>query len=1170
VGTVQKTGRAPEGDESGREGPSTLDGVDGVGLPATEPLLPRPPGRAPSPPSTLAPRQAASHAEGATPRGSAEASTIRRPGEGRPSAPDGPTLFPVPGWDRYQGVRLLGEGGMGRVYLAYDGRLRRNVALKFLRSDSPDLTRRLVAEARAQARVEHPGVCKVYEVGEVEGRVYIAMQYVDGRPLNALAGEVGIEQKVLFLRDAAEGVHAAHRAGFIHRDLKPSNILVEGAQAGAFKVYVMDFGLARDWSGDGLGTATDAVIGTPHYMPPEQARGGSSRLDRRADVYALGATLYSLLTGRPPVVGANTLEVLDRIGRVEPPPPRALDPDIPVDLEAIVLKCLEHDRAARYGSARELADDLDRFLRGEPVLARPAGVLRRAWKRVRRHQLLFSVAVASALLVALAFGQAYLARRGAAEREALARRFAGRVEHIKARARFSGLSPLHDVRADRRALREEMRALGDEVRRAGGAAEGPGYAALGQAHLALDEDDLAFARLDAAWQRGYREPDVAYALALIMGRRYQRERLEAERLSSAEVREAGLREAERRSRGPALDYLRQSEGADLPSAAYVRALLAFYEGRYDDALAEVGAAAGAAPWFYEAPMLEGDILQARALRAWNRGERAPALDDLDAGRRAYARAAAVAESVPAVYDAAADLEDTALLIELYGSDGVPPVATRGLEAVARARLADPDDPSARLLEARLSRRLVQHRMRRGGGDVEADMARALAAARGAVDLAPGWAEAWLELVSCLQQWAWLRQERGLDPSAQLREAVAAFERLPPSRHGYEALTELGLVFKVWADYEDEHGLDSLEHRTRAIDAYEAAIALNERAFEPWANLGIARLVRASLPRADDPDGELGRARAALDRARALNPSSVVPYYYGGRVFRLEAQNRRDRGLDPRPALREALALYEQGLAISPDLPNLHNEVGSAHLDAALAARDAGESPLPHFERAERAFERALAVAPEQGFADNNLGEVYAERAAHLKAEGQDPTPSLRRAEAAYRKALAKLPGQAVIGSNLAHALNLAASADLARGLDPSPRLAQADEALRRAIAQNPAYAKAWAHLGEAKKLAALWRARRGAASDADFEAAAALYDRALAHAPAALEHRLAYADLCLEWGVFRARAGADPRDALQRGLALADAVLAARPTWADAGRLRARLLAASAGTAGPR
>jgi len=198
-------------------------------------------------------------------------STITGPTMPEARAAAGPA-FPVAAWDRYTSVRFLGQGGMGQVFLALDLRLRREVAIKFVRGDDPDYVRRLVAEARAQARVSHARVCKVHEVGEVDGKIYIAMQYIAGEPLGSLAGELTVEQKVMLVRGAAEGLHEAHRAGIIHRDIKPSNIMVARSADGQLEPFVMDFGLARAASDDGQ-SLSGAVLGTPRYMAPEQARG---------------------------------------------------------------------------------------------------------------------------------------------------------------------------------------------------------------------------------------------------------------------------------------------------------------------------------------------------------------------------------------------------------------------------------------------------------------------------------------------------------------------------------------------------------------------------------------------------------------------------------------------------------------------------------------------------------------------------------------------------------------------------------------------------------------------------------------------------------------------------------------------------------------------------------
>ena len=209
--------------------------------------------------------------------------------------------WPAPAWDRYRCDRLLGAGGMGRVFKAWDPRLRRWVALKFLHADDPELTARFLREAQAQARLEHPHICRVYEVGEAAGRPYIAMQYIDGSALGARAGGMTLEQKVLVMSRVAEAIHAAHRLGIIHRDIKPANIMLEETEGGIHP-YVVDFGLVREIGVEGL-TLSGASLGTPQFMAPEQALGKMDRVDRRSDVYSLGATLYTVVAGRPPLGG---------------------------------------------------------------------------------------------------------------------------------------------------------------------------------------------------------------------------------------------------------------------------------------------------------------------------------------------------------------------------------------------------------------------------------------------------------------------------------------------------------------------------------------------------------------------------------------------------------------------------------------------------------------------------------------------------------------------------------------------------------------------------------------------------------------------------------------------------------------------------------------------------
>ncbi len=1080
--------------------------------------------------------------------------------------PAGPTLgvsrpaldrvpgFPVRDWDRYEPLGFLGAGGMGMVFLAQDRRLGRKVALKFVRIENDRHLQRFMVEARAQAQVDHANVCKVFEVGEVEGRVFIAMQHIDGASLDVAAAGLSLEQKAIVLRDAALGVQAAHRVGIIHRDLKPSNIMVQRTEEGPLRTYVMDFGLAREWEQDV--TETGSVLGTPAFMSPEQARGEVHQLDRRTDIYSLGAALYQVATGRLPVTGANPLEILSAIGSADIQPPRAVAADIPRDLEAITLKCLEKDRSRRYGSALALAADLDRFLAGEPVQARSTGRGYRLQRRLRKHWQLAAVVAVAGLAVLVALGVALQSRRELGRRERLARQFTESVARIESIARYSALSPLHDIRADLQTVRALMAQLRQDMRQAGVLADGPGHYALGWGHWIMDDREQAREHLQMAWDAGFREPRAAYALALALGAEYQERLVEAERIPAAAQRDARKREIAARLRDPALALLRQAEGPDAPSAAYRRALLAFYEGRVDEALAGLLALGADQPWFYEAPMLRGSLLQARAWARWNQGEREAAHADFEAGRMALAAAAASGRSAPAVHAALAGLELNALFMEKYGQGRVEPAYRRGIAAARTALAAQPDHPPALILQAALAGQYAESRMDRGE---RADdlVQQAVESATQAVAAGPARADARIALGKAYYLWGNARQEQNLDPREQLARGQQALESLSAEKRDYTVENHLGLIHQTWSDHEEQHGLDPAGHLDSAIAAYRRATRMEPRLLPAWINLGTCLQQRAALPRAAAPEDDLRAALEVLSQARSLNPKHFVPCFVEGKVRHDLAIRQRDRGEDPAAEFQRASEAYRRGLAINPRIPHLHNGLGLAQLHLARAAWDAGGAPGSGLGEAHAAFVQAVAVAPTQVFGYINLGDLLIWRA-RTEPGGRR---FLDEAERRLRQGLKAAPGHRGPLANLGR---LAAARIETGAGDPVQASASGEAVLARALATNPRDRDSLQYLGELRLAVANGKVQQKRALPGDFEQAEAPLRKALEEIPDSRETGLALARLLGLRASWERAQQRDPGPSLRQARTLLESLNRGRPGWAEPLAIQASLAAAEA------
>ena len=308
---------------------------------------------------------------------------------------------PPPTFADYELLGEIARGGMGIVFKARQKKLNRVVALKMILSgelaDDAQVAR-FYSEAEAAARLDHPGIVQVYEVGEVGGRHFYSMAFVDGQSLYDEVTENGpldSRRAVSLMKAAAEAVQCAHDTGIVHRDIKPHNVLVD--RSGQPKVT--DFGLAKLVQGGSELTAAGQIMGTPSYMPPEQATGKLEEIGPVSDVYALGATLYFLLTGRPPFQAASAVETIRQVVDREPVPPRRLNPDIPRDVETICSKCLRKEPSKRYATASEFADDLGRWLEHRPISARPVRRFEKVWLWCKRRPTVAALMTAIVLLV---------------------------------------------------------------------------------------------------------------------------------------------------------------------------------------------------------------------------------------------------------------------------------------------------------------------------------------------------------------------------------------------------------------------------------------------------------------------------------------------------------------------------------------------------------------------------------------------------------------------------------------------------------------------------------------------------------------------------------------------------------------------------------------------------
>ncbi len=954
----------------------------------------------------------------------------RAPG---PPIPEGPRL------GRYVLAEALGAGGMGEVWKAWDTDLGRWVALKFptvVESNHARFRR----EAQTAGKLTHPHIAAIYELGEAEGRIYIAMQYVPGVTLDTIPRE---DRRTLaaLLRDAARAVAHAHEQGIVHRDLKPRNLMAVSGPAG-WHVYVMDFGLARPIEGGDKLSSWGAVLGTPSYMSPEQSRGGP--VDGRSDVYSLGATLYELLTGRAPFQGTTFYETLARVAAEEPARPRLLDPAIDRDLETIVLKCLEKDPDRRFATAGELADDLDRWLQNEPILARPPSLAYRLRRKLARRKGATGAAAAASLAVGLL---AWWFLAGAPERAHLREHREGMRLWDESRKATFGSETLDRARDRAREARARFE-------RALAAAERPEALVMRGRCLELEggEDD-AQASFERALALDPAHPEARVELAQVLLNRAMRLRGPPRAGFTGGVARIAEPEPEgpeeRRLRERAEELLRRGP-APPALEELLEGLLLVARGDYAGGAERLARHSRTETWDADAMRLEGVCrffsrdfkgaeealerslrLSPRATTRMRLGEALLAQGRVDAAVEAYTAAIGIDPRLSKAWSdrgmarftkgdlpgALADFDEAVRIDDRNAQAWLNRGATR--HSMREFDAAIGDFGRALEIDPRYAAALVNRGVaRKNKGDLAGavdDYDRAIALdprdasahlnrgsarkllgdADGAVadwnralELRPGYAEA-------LVNRAIVRRERG-----DLEGAIADYDEAARAAPGNPAVY-----------YNRANARRLKKDLPGAIADYDEAIRLNPRLGHAWLNRGLVR------EEAGDREGAAGDFNEAL----RIGPPTAEAHLHRGNCRKVAG----DRA--------GAIADFDAALGIDPRLAEALNSRGAARYEAG------------DLERAIRDFDLALEARP-------GYPEALLNRSTARRARGD-----ARGAAADGDEALRARP-------DFPEAYNARALARLALG-DPDGAIADCGEALRL----HPRFVHAYANRGLARQ-----------------------------------------------------------------------------------------------------
>ncbi|MBL8152061.1 MAG: protein kinase, partial [Blastocatellia bacterium] len=801
---------------------------------------------------------------------------------------------------KYRLLKQIGQGGMGTVYQARDTKLNRLVALKFLRDQEQDLVARFLQEARSQARIDHKNICKVYEVGEMEGMPYICMQYINGRSLEQVYKQMNLEEKIKVMKDVSEALHHAHKLGIIHRDIKPANIMVEKREDGNWFPIVMDFGVAREVENRGL-THTGTVVGTPAYMSPEQAQGDNKNIDRRADIYSIGTTLYELIAGHTPFKNDMLVKLIMDIVQKEPESLLQILPNIPTDINLIVMKCLEKEPNNRYQSALALANDLQAYLNGETISVREVSFIKRTLKKAKKHKAIVSLSASAAAILILVVTLFIYIQIRTYQQAQITEEFIGEAEKLEDIMRFSHLMPLHNISQEVAVVNSKLKNIDEKMYRKGSISQGAGNYALGRGYLALQEYSKANDYFDRSRSAGFSSPDLDYAQGKTLGILYELEKEQLEKTIKPQERKEKEQQLNQQFRQPALNYLnsyKSQKNIDTKTTLYIEALIDYYDNNFEQVFKKAHEALIQFPWLYEAHTLVGRAYYKQADAEYKRGEYKSAEELYQKAEQSYLAAISLGQSDPEVYNLIAETFTQRLFLasEEHRRDDSQQFFQNALSFYEKASEIKPDFLEAYLTKSRLLQNYAQN-LTYTGTDPTIYLKQSIDAGQKALEISlerkathrlSSIYNSLSRSYSILSEFEKQDGRPSIETVEKMIENAQKAVDLSPASSMFYANLSASYFLKV--EYQDNFGLDITESLNKAIYYSEKAIEMDKDPIFALSNLGFFYFCRAEkeLQSGESPIASFKKAEELLNSSISKRPKDYWIYGWLAEVETLKA------------------------------------------------------------------------------------------------------------------------------------------------------------------------------------------------------------------------------------------------------------------------------------------